>query len=345
MYDYVTNRKPGMGAIVARPYSHQGGYHAGIEKMSMGWCGDFGGDWSGLQLQINNIYQSAEAGYGAVATEIAGFMRAKANKNQFIRYTQFGAMTAGMINGGENGGFENHLPWWHDDETTNIYRYCVSLHNELVPYIFSTIVDSHLNGGSIIQDVSFSDESHKLGSDIFTKAITSSDNNVSFALPAEGEWIDFFSGTHYSAGSTVSRSFPYTEFPLFIKAGAIIPMDIHTAVTGIGDVSMEGRKTILMYPDGTVNTRLLHLPNGEGIDYTDITITYDAPNGILTTTSDKSSDYTFILNEIDRQPQVTGADSWTYNPTKKILRIDATGANISISITFSDIPQKAFPNY
>ncbi len=112
MYDYTVSRNP-KGIIIARPYSHQGGYEASVGKMSMGWCGDFSGDWKGLKLQIDNIYRSAQHGYGAPGCEVAGFFQRRSNKEQFVRYAQFGCMTACMINGGENGAFSNHLPWWH----------------------------------------------------------------------------------------------------------------------------------------------------------------------------------------------------------------------------------------
>ena len=37
----------------------------------------------------------------------------------------------------------------------DIYRYCVVLHNELIPYLFSTVVDAHLYGGSLIKNASY----------------------------------------------------------------------------------------------------------------------------------------------------------------------------------------------
>ena len=44
MYEYTVKKNP-QGIIIARPYSHQGGYAASVEKMNMGWCGDLSGDW------------------------------------------------------------------------------------------------------------------------------------------------------------------------------------------------------------------------------------------------------------------------------------------------------------
>lgn len=282
MYDYATSRKPGIGAIVARPYSHQGGRHAGIEKMSLGWCGDFGGDWKGLKLQIDNIYRSAQMGYGAVGTEIAGFMGAKSNKQHFIRYTQFGALTACMINGGENGGWANHLPWWHDQETTDIYRNCVTMHRELVPYIFSCIVDTHLNGGTLMPQTSLEEESHLLGNDIFTKAITSDSNTVTFHLPAGGDWIDYWTGEHYAGGKEMTQTYAFDRFPLFVRAGAIIP------------VAKDGQRTIVIYPDGK-SSRLLRLPVGEGTGYFDCQVSCDAKGKRIILSSDTEADWVFII--------------------------------------------------
>lgn len=66
MYDY-TRMKSDEGIIMARPFSHQGGFAASVAKLNMGWCGD------------------------------------RSDKEQFTRYFQAGCTTACIINGGENG--------------------------------------------------------------------------------------------------------------------------------------------------------------------------------------------------------------------------------------------------
>ncbi len=331
MFDYVNSRKPGLGGIIARPYSHQGGYHASIEKMTMGWCGDFAGDWAGMKKQINNLYQSAEAGYGVSGTEIGGFMGAKSSKQQLIRYTQFGAMTGCMINGGENGAFQNHLPWWHDNATADSYRFAASLHTELIPYLFSAVVDCHLEGGSIMKNVSYSEESHQLGSDLFTKAITSDNNNVSFTLPAEGEWIDFFTGTRYNGGTKVNRTYALSEFPLFFRSGSIVPLHVQTDVTGIGDASLANRKTFLIYPTDSKLEYTFHLPDGDGTAYHDVAVTHYA-NGTIHASSEEPMDFAFIIREVADKPQVTGAESWTYDAKTQTLRILVTGTNVNVEV-------------
>ena len=330
MYDYTVKKNP-QGIIIARPYSHQGGYAASVEKMNMGWCGDFSGDWKGLKLQIQNIYQSAKRGYGSPGCEVAGFFMKRSNKEQFVRYAQFGCMTACMINGGENGAFSNHLPWWHGTDVENIYRYCVVLHDELIPYFFSTVVDAHLRGGSLIKNASYEEESHQVGDYLFTKAITSADNRVSFHLPSEGEWINFYDGTKYAPGSLIEEVYALERFPLFVKAGAILPLNVTSGLTGLGDASMVGRKTIMIYPNGTT-TRQLHLPCGDGIEYEDCLVTYDEKTGKLKVSSGTSQKYTFILKNMPSVKKVKNAASWKYNAEKQELRIDAEGSTLDIEI-------------
>lgn len=284
MSDYVRMRTD-QGITIGRPYSHQGGFHSTPDKMIVGWCGDFSGDWKGLKLQIDNVYRSAQAGFGAVGCEVAGFFGAKSKHDEFIRYTQFGSMTASMINGGENGAFSAHLAWYHGQDATNIYRQCVTLHNQLRPYLFSVLVDAHLKGGSLLKNVSFAEESHMLGNDIFTKAITSPDGKATFRLPEGAEWVDYFSGECYPGGTQISQTYPLDRFPLFFRKGAIIPMEV------------DGTKTFMIYPQGTTS-RKFYLPTGEGTDYQEIEVTYSEASKQLTVSKGEPSDYKLIMKPI-----------------------------------------------
>lgn len=294
MYDQAQARSK-ESIVLARPFSHQGnGTHASIEKLNMGWCGDFGGDWEGLSHQITNIYESAQRGYAATATEIGGFWQAKANAQQFIRYSQFGAMTACMVNGGMNGAFTNHLPWWHSEEAANIYRYFVTLHKELAPYMFSTVVDAHLHGGSLLKNTNTAQESHQIGNDIFVKAITSENSSVSFTLPNDGKWVDFFDGKTYSPEQSLTKTYSLDRYPIFIRKGAIIPLSISTNTTTVHGTSLKGMRTFVIYPDG-YSQRTFHLPFDNGTDYWDCTVHVDETARIVWFNAERKGNFCFII--------------------------------------------------
>ncbi len=329
MYDYTLSRNK-QGVIIARPYSHQGGYFASVGKMNLGWSGDFSGDWRGLKLQIDNIYTSAQKGYGAPACEVAGFFMKRSNKEQFVRYAQFGAMTAGMINGGENGAFSNHLPWYHGKDVEDIYRFCVVFHEQLIPYLFSTVVEAHLKGGSLLKNTSLTEESHQLGNDIFTKAITSTESRVSFKLPERADWVDFWSGEVRKGGTAVTQTYPLDRFPLFFKQGSIVPMHIDGSLTGIGDATMRGKETFLIHSDSTESSLVYHAPRNEGIEYDDIHIVYNGKTKKLKVSGKKEKEFVFIIRNVDSIHQVSGASSWHYDSSTRELRVVAKGKDLII---------------
>lgn len=333
MFQYITNRKP-EGVIVGRPFSHQGGVEASVEKLNLGWCGDFEGSWSGLKLQINNIYKSAELGYGAPGCEIGGFFGARAGKKELIRYAQFGALTASMINGGENGAFTNHLPWYHGDEATLCYQQAVWLHSQLIPYLFSTIVDVHKASGSLIKNVSYKEESHMVGNYLFTKAVTSENDSVNFSLPKEGKWMDFWSGTIFDGGANITKTYPLNQFPLFIKAGAIIPMNITNNYSGIGDSTLTGKQTIYIVPNKEKTVYQYYRPLGDGIEFDPIQITHDGQLNELIVQGKKKLPYAFLIQQVAKPIEVINADEWKYNETKQELLILKKGKEFSIKLKF-----------
>jgi len=332
MYDYTISRNPA-GINMSRPYSHQGGLFASVEKMNLGWCGDFSGDWKGMKLQIDNVYKSAEKGYGAPGCEVAGFFMKRSNKEQFIRYSQFGAMTATMINGGENGAFSNHLPWYHGEDAEAIYRFCVVLHDQLIPYMFSTVVDAHLKGGSLIKNVSYTEESHQLGNDIFTKIISSEDHHVTFTLPGNDSWVDFWTGQVHTAGKVISEKYPLHKFPLFIRKGSIIPLKVESSLTGIGDATMKGKEVLLLHPADNKMSLTYHSPRNEGIEYDNVTVSFNPQDGRLAVKSAQKKDFALLLRDVDPVQKVSGdLSSWHYNKEKRELQIIASGKTLNIQI-------------
>lgn len=328
MYDYTTNRNP-EGIIIARPYSHQGKQASPVSKNPMGWCGDFYGNWEGLKMQIYDIYKSAEMGYGAIGCEVGGYWKTRSDKEQLIRYAQFGAMTACMINGGTNGAFTNHLPWYHDQETEKIYRHAVWLHNALMPYLFSETVRTHLNGGSLIKGVNFDQESHILGHDIFTKAITSPGGEMEFNLPANGQWIDFWTNKTYQPETSISEVYGLDRFPLFIRQGAIIPLIIQNSYAGIGNASLKNKQTVLIYPYEKTSYRY-YRPTGTGTDYDIIDITFDNITGALEVNGESNLSYAFIIQNVDK-PRETIHGEWEYNAEDRSLTIFKQGKDFSLN--------------
>ena len=280
---------------MARGYSYQGGSMSGLEYLHTTFQGDFAGHWLGLKHQIDNTYKTARLGYGAPGFEVGGFMEEASSKLQFVRYAQFGSFCPIMDNGGGNGAFSFHLPWFHGEDVANIYRYYATLHTELGPYLFSASVDAHLTGESIINKTSFAYESHQLGQWFFVKAITSENNMVDVQLPSGGNWIDYWTGEKYDAGSLLrNKQYTLDKYPLFIRAGAIIPMHVVNDVTGHGSKESKGKQTVIIYPEG-ITQYTFHRPQGPGVEYEDVRFRVNEQERSISVESGIEDSYIFMI--------------------------------------------------
>lgn len=331
MFQYITGKKA-EGAILGRPFSHQGGLEASVEQLSLGWCGDFEGSWAGLKLQVNNIYQSARLGYGAPGCEVGGFWKARSSKKELIRYAQFGALTASMINGGENGAFTNHLPWYHDEEAVKCYRQAVWLHTQLIPYFFSTVVQAHKTGGSLLKNTSIEGESHQVGDFLFTKAMTSDEDHVSFMLPEGNSWMDFWSKTICHGGWAMGQTYPLNEFPLFIRTGSFLPMNIENDFSGIGNASLKGKQSIYIVPRPGKFEYNYFRPLGEGVAYEQIHLVYD--NGVILVEGKTSLPYAFLIQNMEKPTKVLNADKWKYDASTKELLVLKSGSSFTLKVLY-----------
>ena len=318
--------------IIARPYSHQDGYAASIDKCTIGWGGDYNGSVTSMKSQISDLYTSAQTGYGTLAVEIGGYQSTVPTKETLIRYAQFGALMPVMENGGSNGGLSEHLPWNWDTETVDIYRYYATLHSELAPYLFSGSVDSHLYGGSIVKSPDTDEETHLLGDQLFVALITDSVTRRDVTLPNDSDWIDYWDETQlYSAGTNLTAAAPLDTVPLYIRAGAIIPMNVSTNLTGHGDATSAGQETIAVYPCGS-STCTYHRALGDGIEYTNVVISMNESAGTLSVAGGKTADYRFRIKSFSKPYSVSGVDSWHYDAANQYLIADKTGNTFTLAI-------------
>ena len=330
-FDYTTANDPN-GIVLVRPYSAaQGLIGSDLSKCSVGWVGDHDGGFGGIATQLSDIYTSAQMGYGAPGVEVGGYVNAP-SKDSLIRYAEFGAMTPLMENGGTNGGLSQHLPWYWDAQTVTIYQYFATLHSELGSYNFSYEVDAHLTGKSIIRQSDIAHAQHLLGDQIFVSVITTDVTTKSVSFPAGSSWIDYWNeNTVYAGGSTTQYNAPLAQYPIFIKAGAIIPLDVKTAITGHGDTTSAGKTTLAIYPQAK-SSFTFHRPTGEGTAYADAVIGVDASSGAITVTGSVAAAYRLRVKSMQAPTGVTGADAWSYDATNKVVVIDKQGAAFTITV-------------
>lgn len=255
------------------------GYHpegfAPIDAAPVTWVGDQRHSWKsesdgsdtvdiamdgieGIEMAMENIMKSAKLGYNIIGSDVAGFSGSTIPPRLYIRWAQFSAFCGLFLNGGHG---ERAL-WKRSPQELEIIRRFSWLHTELVPYMYSYVVEGH-NGGTVLQRP-VKGKYHYLFGDNFLVAPIYKDELINIVTLPKGKWRYFFDDTEVIEGPvTFQKEFPLEEFPVYVREGAIIPMDIKRSYTGIGDKSSDGFLTFLIYPDDK-STFTVHHPDNSG---------------------------------------------------------------------------------
>ena len=94
----------------------------------------------------------------------------------------------------------------------------------------------------------------RVGDEIFVPFVTERTTTVDVQLPA-GSWIDYWEEDRVLSGTFPEYPAPPGREPVFLKLGAIIPMEVERDYTLHGTRESAGSLTVLVYPSGTSTFR------------------------------------------------------------------------------------------
>ena len=212
----------------------------------------------GFESAIENVLKSAKKGYNIIGSDVAGFSGGTIPPRLYIRWTQFSAFCGLFLNGGHG---ERAL-WKRSEQELEIIRKYSWLHTELIPYMYSYVVQAN-QGAEVLQRPVRGKYHYMFGDYILVAPIYKDNLNNEVRLP-EGQWRYWFDDNELLDGKQIfKKEFPLDEFPVFIKEGAIIPMNIERGYTGIGDKGSKGYLTLLIYPHYNSNFTVYDPEDGE----------------------------------------------------------------------------------
>lgn len=198
----------------------------------------------GFESAITSILESAELGYNIIGSDIAGFSGKTIPPRLYIRWAQFSAFNGLFLNGGHG---ERRL-WKRSEQELEIIREYSWLHTELIPYMYHYVVTAHEGGPRLMKPIG-GKYHYMFGESLLVAPIYQDELKNEITLP-EGRWRYWFNDTAVIDGPSVfEQKFPLDEYPVFIREGSIIPMNIEREYTGIGTSEDEGFLTFMIYPD------------------------------------------------------------------------------------------------
>ena len=221
----------------------------GGHRYPVGFSGDTFATWESLDFQT--VYNTSSANVCFLWThDLGGYQNewwnpekpfeqtASYDPELLLRWMQFGALTPAMRNQTAKQISICKYPWEQPREYFEPIREAVRFHYALNPYIYSMSRKAYETGVSVCRPLYYewpeSEEAYSrrneymFGDNIFVAPITAArgDGRLSrlkFWLP-DGMWYEWSSGAMLKGGKEYERAYALNEYPMFVKAGAIIPM-------------------------------------------------------------------------------------------------------------------------
>jgi alpha-glucosidase (family GH31 glycosyl hydrolase) len=148
----------------------------------------------------------------------------------------------------------NATPWTLGPDAMNGLRAAAVLHYELFPYLYGLLA-SHQ---PVIRPLAFgypddepswgSNYEFLVGPDLLAAPVTGEGTTPSVYLPPGG-WFDLYTGGLVKGGGAAfTRSTPLLQFPLYARAGAVVPFNLRAATGswwGVDELTHPGRTGFL----------------------------------------------------------------------------------------------------
>ncbi|MBI5092601.1 MAG: glycoside hydrolase family 31 protein [Candidatus Hydrogenedentes bacterium] len=308
-------------------WSHPEGY-APLDAAPVTWVGDQDHTWQakdeGIERALQMILGAADLGYCVIGSDVAGYHGDKLiPPNVYIRWSQFSAFCGLFLNGGHG----ERAMWKRTPEELEIVRRFSWLHTELVPYMYTYVVNCHFGARPLMQVVKGKYE-YLFGDDFLVAPIYEDSLTRTVELPA-GNWRYLFNDKDVVKGPTkITRDFPLNEAPVYIRDGAIVPLNVSRPYTGFCDKESEGFMTWAIYPDGAEHRFTVH--NTDQTGDTTVAVSGGAPLRV-SVTGVKKPHVLRILAEL--KPSAVTVDSrtlaenadWRYDAQNKRLMIKSSG--------------------
>ncbi len=281
-----------------RPYSlHRNGY-AGMQRYaSFLWSGDVYSKWETLKTQVPIAINTGLTGIPYWGTDIGGFVPTKEfTAELYLRWFQFGAFCTLFRSHGR--AWKLRLPWgWNtgDPGPTEIRNYdgaaipdATQLHNErvepicrkylelryrMLPYLYSAVRECTVTGLPVMRALwlHYPDDPKAVacqdqylwGRDILVAPVVDEGAVSRKVYLPSGVWYDYWTRERLEGGREIKRSVDLETMPLFVRAGAILPLGPLKQFT---DEKVDGPLCVSIY-SGADSSCSLYEDDGRSFNY------------------------------------------------------------------------------
>lgn len=237
-----------------RPFVLTRAAYAGSQKYCGGWTGDNHSIWAHIALSLEQVCNLSVSGLAMCGSDIGGF-GSDTTPELLVRFYE-AAVFVPFFRNHSAMGTRRQEPWQFDETTIDAVRKTVKLRYRFIPYIYDLAHECEKTGAPIVRSLVYeypadkhvrniSDE-YMLGSFVLVAPVIAPGKEVREVYLPDGDWYDYYTGEKYSGGRYILADAPLDKVPVFIKAGAIIPV-ADGEIRSTEDIT-EDKISILTYP-------------------------------------------------------------------------------------------------
>ena len=250
----------------------------GNHRYQVGFSGDAVISWKSLDFQPYFNSTASNVLYGYWSHDLGGHIGSQIDPEMYTRWLQFGALSPIMRTHSQKGAKLNKEPWVFNKEYCDIIRETIRQRYVMAPYIYTMARKGYDDGISLCRPMYYDYPENKeayefrneymFGDDVLVMPVTAPVENdyaqVSVWLP-EGEWYEWHTGALLKGNQIVERSFAVDEYPIYIKAGAILPMYLDNVMNLNGN---DEEVAVTVFPGGGDTAEFkLYEDNGNDKNY------------------------------------------------------------------------------
>ena len=254
----------------------------GNHRYQIGFSGDTYITWNSLDYQPYFTSTAANVGYGYWSHDIGGHMLAPPvdpvrpmDPELYTRWLQFATFSPIFRTHSTKDARINKEVWVYPPYYRGPMFDAIGLRYALAPYIYTMARQAYDTGVSLCHPMYYEYPDQKeayacqnqymFGDDLIVRPVTAPENHgvaaVKIWLP-EGDWYEWFTGTMLKGGQTYERDFMINQVPVYVRAGAIIPL-----YPRVSHLQQNPDKIIVRVFPGGASTARMYEDQGDSLEY------------------------------------------------------------------------------
>jgi alpha-glucosidase len=218
-----------------RQYAVTRGGCAGISRYAQTWSGDNETAWKTLRFNLTQGLNMSLSGLFSIGHDLGGFHGPSPSPELLCRFTEFCSLWPRMVMNSWNDDGIVTLPWMYPEVIPQV-RAAIGLRYRLMPYLYTRMWRASRDSEPAVRPLFYDfpndptvrdvEDAFMLGPDILVAPVLDEGAaQRSVRLPDNpGGWFGWYDGARYAGSSTVTVAAPLGRLPVFVRAGAIIPV-------------------------------------------------------------------------------------------------------------------------